>query len=127
MIRPFLQRCCIYVLIALLPLQALAISRMAACGDKTSFGQKSAATMDHCAEMAMAGMSPSSTKDSNSHAYKQTSCWLGSVCLAQIMAFAVPVKLASTTIERNAPTYPAIVTHYRSVILDDLQRPPVFL
>jgi hypothetical protein len=125
MIRPIIHRCCVYMLIALLPLQAMAMSRMAACGDMTGLAHKSAVPMDNCAQMA--NMSPSSTKDSSSHHHKTTSCWLGSVCLANVVALAVPMKLSSPAMERSAPAYPSVVTHYRSVILDDLQRPPVIL
>src|SRR5690606_30959195 len=81
-----IRQCITYLLIALLPLQAAAASSLALCTETARQSSTVMPAMDDCAQMAM---SPHS-KAPVPHSHESKSCWLGSICLASLMGFAVP-------------------------------------
>ena len=116
-----------YLLIALLPLQAVAASRLAVCAELMEGPPQSAPTMEHCEQMADMPLPQSEPDTSISHPHQTPGCWLGSICLVGSVAFALPMKHQSTAMERETPLYLSAIGHYRSVILDSPQRPPTTL
>lgn len=120
-----LRHCVAYLLLALLPLQALAASRLALCAEITNSSHTAAESMKDCAQMAQS--SGPKADDSAPPSHGDKSCWLGSICLASVIAFAMPISHHVIPVERAAPVYFSATTNYRSVILDNLQRPPATL
>ncbi|HVL00354.1 MAG TPA: hypothetical protein VM553_11115 [Dongiaceae bacterium] len=118
-----IRKLLLYLLIMLLPMQAVAMSCLSVCKDVSVPVSNTATVMDHCAEMN----ARASTDHSNPPHNKSTTCWLGSVCLAQVAVFAMPIEHRLLTIERDTPAFPTVGVLYRSVILDHPQRPPSLL
>lgn len=123
MIRFSFGRYIAYLLIVLLPLQVAAVGRSAMC---TETSQSTVHEMDPGMEQCdqATPMSPTLPDDSPIPLHKDSSCWLGSVCLVHAMVFAVslPHQLSSRLHDELA--YPVVIAHYRSVVLDGPQRPP---
>jgi hypothetical protein len=150
MSRSLVRQCIAYLLIALLPLQAAAASRLALCAemnaaemgpaphsgissDTTSgaaFIPADATPMqfmgksEHCAQMGSMPAPASTDKSSTSHT---SGCWLGSMCLAGMMALALPSTYASVPFERDTPHHIPQTTLYRSIISKSPLRPPTTL
>ena len=116
-----------YLLIALLPLQAVAASRLAVCAELMEGPPQSTVAMEHCEQMADMPLPQSELDTSTSHPHQSPGCWLGSICLVGALAFALPMKQQSTAVERVTPLYLSAIGHYRSVVLDSPQRPPTTL
>lgn len=122
MTRSLLRRCIACFLIALLPLQAAAVGRLALCAElaQASTSQQ----MSHCEQMAESALLPA---DSAPHSHEMTGCWLGSVCQVSAISFALPVKPLPATTTTGAAPQPATTALYLSIILDSPQRPPATL
>jgi hypothetical protein len=126
MTSSFFRQCIAYLLVALLPLQAAAASRLMLCAEMPHAPQVAAAARDHCAQMAnAAGMQQ--PPDSAPHSHDSKSCWLGSICVASVTAFAMPVSGQCLSISSTTPVYPSVMASYRSIIPESPQRPPAFL
>lgn len=123
-IRRFIAR----LLILLLPLHAAVAAPLVVCAEMVPAVQTTEAE-PHCEQMA-------EMADSQSSAPEQTmkfdhhpagGCWLGSICLASVSAFAVPMQPVSGQTLRSKPVYAVTASHYRSIILDAPPRPPTTL
>lgn len=121
----FIRQCVAYFLIALLPLQAAAGSRLALCAEMKNPGHAATMAADHCAQMAAAAESGKETK--TPHKPAADGCWIGSICLASLSAMAVPIMPQAAPIKLSALPSPAATGYYQSIILDSPQRPPTFL
>lgn len=136
MSRSLVRQCIAYLLIALLPLQAAAASRLALCAEMSSAEMgaasfnSSAAPMhsmertEHCKQMVSMPAPTSTDKSATSHT---SACWLGSMCLAGLMVLAVPSTYTGVQFERDVPRYLPQTTHYRSIISESPLRPPTTL
>jgi hypothetical protein len=123
MLSPILRQCVAYLLIALLPLQAAAASRLALCAELANSNHGATTTMAHCAEMAQPAGSPDQASKM-SHPGIAKGCWLGTICLASLGAYALPVQHELPPAVASAQIYPPLTAHYLSIVLDDPQRPP---
>lgn len=121
-----IRQCIVYVLIALLPLQAAAASRMALCAATMKSDHAATSMAAHCAQLARAN-SESDNPTKLHHDPKQPGCWLGSICLAGLAAIAIPVSHQSSSAESHVAVFPPLTLHYLSIDLDDPQRPPTVL
>lgn len=120
--RSFLRQCFAYLLIALLPLQAVAAARLALCAEDSMGVAKGAMqTMEHCSQMT--SMQQSSSSDTTK-AHGNAACWLGSICIASFGVMGLPSTYQFAHIEHSAPSYFSPTALYLSVIPDTPQRPP---
>jgi hypothetical protein len=122
-----IRQCVIYLLIVLLPLQATAASRMASCAEMKNPDHAATTIMtEHCAQLAAAAGKAGNPVDSHQQP-KQTGCWLGSICLATLAVAAIPANDLPGPTKPQTAIFPALTELYRSVVLDDPQRPPTAL
>lgn len=127
--RSLIRQCIAYLLIALLPLQAAAASRLALCAQMSETIVRAAPPhVEHCAQM---GSMPAQSIDKTakpstdkSPASQPSACWFGSMCIAGLMLMAVPASYADVHIARDTPLYFSLPTFYRSIISDNPLRPP---
>jgi len=120
-----INRCLAYLLLILLPLQAAAWGRMTVCAEITPPSHSATVSMAHCHDMT-ARTQPLGDRRSHSHP-DGAGCWIGSICIATVAAFAVSTQHSIALVDNNNPTYPSVIALYQSVILDGLQRPPAIL
>ena len=120
----FVRRLIACLLIAFVPLQVTAASRLALCADMAP-AQQSIAHPGPCAHMD--SMAPEKITDISSSPSHHGNCWLGAICLAGLTLLPMPVVHAQLSIERNPPLYLAHATFFHSVVLDTPLRPPATL
>lgn len=125
MSRSLIRQCIAYLLIALLPLQAAAASRLALCAEMgmTHMTPQSMVGGEPCAHMDAMPPSPTDKSATSNTGH----CWLGSTCLGGLMILAVPATYAGVHIERNSPLYLPHTTLYHSIISESPLRPPATL
>jgi len=121
-----IHRCLAYLLMVLLPLQAAAWGRMAVCVETAPPARPATVSMANCHDMAMQAQPAVGDMPSHPHPHRAT-CWIGSICIATVAAFAVTTQHRIEFVEGSSPTYPSAIALYQSVILDGLQRPPAYL
>jgi hypothetical protein len=112
----------VYLLVALLSLQAAAAGRMAVCAELGKAAPE-IAVMKHCDHMKDMA-SPKAADDSAAHSHKADNCWIGSICLAGMPAFAMPMQQVSASVQQGFLPYFTSPTHYHSIVPDHPQRPP---
>jgi hypothetical protein len=125
MTRSIIHQCIAYLLIAFLPLQAIAAGHLALCAESSAAMTKSGAqTMADCSQMT--SMQQSSSLESTT-AHNNSACWLGSICVASVGMIAVPSHYQFIHIEHSAPIYFSTTALYLSITPDTPQRPPTTL
>lgn len=128
-----LRRCIIYLLIALLPLQATAATRLALCAGMDATVSMEAITptkdapMEHCERMDMSKHSAADEISKSATPHKGMGCWLGSTCVASMLLLALPMDHAVAHVERRVPTHSPLTSNYHSVVAEGPQRPPATL
>lgn len=125
-VNSFIRQLLVYFLIVLLPFQAAAASRLSLCAEMKMPGHTMASMSDHCAQLAVAAEQSGKTGNSQQHP-KQAGCWLGSICLAGMIGAAIPTNHRIGSVKPSSYEISSVATHYRSVDLDDPQRPPTAL
>lgn len=123
--RKFVRQCITWLLTLLLPLQAAAAAPLALCAALQKPAHDSV-VIPHCDQMKQMTASVS-TDDSVSTSHHSDGCWLGSVCIAGMAAFAIPMQQQFAAMEHNAPRYRTSTSHYHSIVPDLPQRPPAVL
>jgi len=108
------------LLIAFVPLQATAASRMALCAEMGS-----ASSVVPCAHMD--SMTTKEISDAPSSSHHNGGCWLGSICLAGLTLPPMPVSHVGINIERNTQTYFAQASFFHSIVPETPLRPPATL
>jgi hypothetical protein len=121
----FVRRLVACLLIAFVPLQVTAASRLALCADMIAVPQESAVDSKPCAHMD--AMTAEKTAPTLSSPNQHGNCWLGSICLAGLVLPPMPVVHTNFSIERNPPVYPAQIAIFHSIVLDSPLRPPATL
>ena len=121
-IRHFIAR----LLILLLPLHAAVAAPLAVCAAMVPPAPADAA-MPHCEQMADSPSPSTLDQTMKLDHHPANGCWLGSICLASVSAFAVPMRPVSGQALPGKPVYAAAASHYRSIILDAPPRPPTTL
>jgi hypothetical protein len=126
MSRAFIRRFIASLLVLLLPLHAAAAAPLAVCAEMMPPAHAKVA-MPHCEQMA--DMPQASAADQATKHDRQPGggCWLGSICVAGVSAFAMPMQPVSGQLPRGKPVYAVAASHYRSIILDTPPRPPAIL
>lgn len=132
MSRFFIYKCVAYLLIALLPLQAVAAGRLALCAENPSElawpsasvqTKTSVRQMDRCAQMAsMQVPAADATKSTG-----KPTCWLGSICVVSLGAMALSAPYKVSPAQHSVPIAFSTSAVYLSIISDTPQRPPATL
>jgi hypothetical protein len=132
-----IRQCVIYLLIALLPLQATAATRLALCAEMGATVATESATateyapMEHCERMDMPNHAATDTalNEGSKPAAQHVgmNCWLGSTCVAAMLLLALPINHVLAHVEHIVPAHSSIASHYHSVIAEGPQRPPATL
>lgn len=121
-----LRRLVACLLIAFVPLQVTAASRLALCADigaaKFLQAKSTAVVHEPCGQMA--SMPAQDMTDIASASHLQEGCWLGSICLAGLTMPPMPSAHASINLERHSQAYRAYVNFFHSIVSDNPLRPP---
>jgi len=123
------------MLIAFVPLQATAASRLALCAEMGAMrlevtqleNAPSFAPCAHMDSMTTNAMTANEMPDAPSASHHNGACWLGSICLAGLTLPPMPVSHVGINIERNTQTYFAQASFFHSIVPETPLRPPTTL
>jgi len=123
----------IYLLLILMPLQSMAAANMLICNsmmymDKVSEKSQMMPCHEHMSSMVSNNTNQKYDSDTaNSKKYKDACKANCAHCASMCAMVALPSHLKSATLEISAQTFSLAYQPYASIILPNLQRPPIRL